>query len=86
MKVKLAFALLSLMLLGSPIYAQSLCLQCINAAKEELKKCLAAAISQEDKMSCAEKQEARAQACENGACEIERAQKGNKGEVLPEKK
>ena len=52
--------------------AQSLCLQCLKAAQEELKKCLEGAISQEDKKSCAEKQEARAKTCENGECKIER--------------
>ena len=52
--------------------AQSLCLKCLEAAKEELKKCLEGAISQEDKKSCAEKQEARAKTCENGECKIAR--------------
>ena len=86
MKVKLAFALFPLILLGTPIYAQSLCLQCLKAGQEELKKCLDGAISQEDKTSCAEKQEARAKTCEDGECKIERAQSGDKGEGLPEKK
>jgi hypothetical protein len=66
--------------------AQSLCLQCLNAAQEELKKCLEGAISQEDKKSCAEKQEARAKTCENGECKIARDQSGNKSEGLPERR
>ena len=66
--------------------AQNLCLQCINAAQEELKKCLEGAISQEDKKSCAEKQEARTNSCENGECKIARTQGGGKGEGLPEKR
>lgn len=66
--------------------AQSLCLQCLTAAQEELKKCLDAAISQEDKRSCAEKKEARMKTCENGECKIGREQSGNKIEGLPEKK
>lgn len=66
--------------------AQSLCLQCLKAAQEELKKCLEGAISQEDKKSCAEKQEARAKTCENGECKIARDQSGNKSEGLPEKR
>jgi hypothetical protein len=66
--------------------AQSLCLQCLKAAQEELKKCIEGAISQEDKKSCAEKQEARAKTCENGECKIARDQSGNKSEGLPERR
>jgi len=66
--------------------AQSLCTQCIQAAKEEVKKCLDGAISQEDKKSCLEKQETRTKTCSNGECKIGRAQGGSKGEVPFEKK
>jgi len=66
--------------------AQSLCTQCIQAAQEEVKKCLDSAISQEDKKSCLEKQETRTKTCSNGECKIERAQGGSKGEVPSEKK
>lgn len=87
MKVTLAVALLfPLILLGTPIYAQSLCAKCLNTAQVELKKCLEAAISQEDKISCAEKQEARAKTCEDGECKIERTQGGSKPEAPVEKK
>jgi hypothetical protein len=90
MKVTLVFALFPLILFGTPIYAQidqNLCLQCLNTPQEELKKLLDEAISQEDKTSCAEKQEARTKACEDGECKIERvAKSGNKSEDLPEKK
>jgi hypothetical protein len=44
------------------------------------------AISQEDKKSCAERQEAKAKVCEKGECEIERAKNTNKNDVLPQKK
>ena len=66
--------------------AQSLCTQCIQAAQEEVKKCLDAAISQEDKKSCLEKQETRSKTCEDGECKIERTQGGSKAEVPTEKK
>ncbi len=66
--------------------AQSLCLQCLTAAREELRKCLEGVISQEDKKSCAEKQEGRAKTCENGECKIARTPSGNKSEGLPERK
>lgn len=51
---------------------QSLCEKCIHAAQEEVKKCLDAAISQEDKQSCLEKQETRTKTCSDGVCKIER--------------
>lgn len=86
MKFKPVFALFPLALLGTPLYAeipQSLCEQCLTSAKQELKKCLDAAISQEDKTSCAEKKETRAKACDDGECKIERAaQSGNTSEGL----
>ena len=66
--------------------APSLCVQCLEAAQEELKKCLAAAISQEDKKSCLEKKDTRVKSCDTGECKIERAQSGRKGDVSPEKK
>ena len=64
----------------------SLCVQCLEAAQEESKKCLAAAISQEDKKSCLEKKDSRVTSCDTGECKIERAQSGRKGDISPEKK
>jgi len=76
-------------LLGTPVYAQidqSLCVQCLASTKEELKKCLDAAISQEDKKSCQGKQDTHAKTCEN-ECKIEMAaQSGNTSEAPPAKK
>lgn len=66
--------------------APSLCLQCLEAAQEESKKCLAAAISQEDKKSCLEKKDTRVKSCDTGECKIERAQSGRKDDISPEKK
>jgi hypothetical protein len=86
MKITLACALLAIMLLGTPLYAQGLCAKCIEASQAELKKCLDEAISQEDKKSCLEKQEKRAKACEDGECKIERTQEGSPVDVPPEKK
>jgi hypothetical protein len=90
MKFKLVFALFPLILLGTPLYAQidqRLCLQCLKAAQDELKKCLDEAISHESKTSCAERQQAKAKACEEGECKIERAARsGNKSEGLSVKK
>jgi hypothetical protein len=87
MKFTLVFALLPLIMIGTPIYAQiideSLCVQCLATAKKEGEKCLDGAISQEDKKSCLEKQETRVKTCDDGECKIERAaQSGNKRESL----
>lgn len=86
MKFILTFALFPILLLGAPVFAQSLCIDCLNATQEELKQCLTHAISQEDKKSCTEKQQAKSKSCEHGACEIERAKSQNKNNVLPQKK
>ena len=86
MHVTLAFALFSILLVGAPVFAQSPCVDCLKAAQEQLKQCLGNAISQEDKKSCAERQEAKVKVCEKGECEIERAKTTNKNDVLPQKK
>ena len=72
MKIKLVFALSPLFFLGSPVYAQSPCTECLTAAEGELKKCLANAISAGDKISCGESRQAQVKACVNGECKIER--------------
>jgi hypothetical protein len=76
LKFKLVFGLFSLLLLWTPTHAQiidqSLCTQCLTTAKGEFKKCLEAAISQEDKKSCQEKQETHAKTCKN-ECKIAKA-------------
>ena len=86
MNIGLTFALLSILLLGAPVYAQNPCADCLKAAQDQLARCLGEAISQEDKKSCAERQQAKAKVCENGACMIERATIKNNTDVLPQKK
>jgi len=86
MNVTLAFALFPILLFGAPVFAQNFCVDCLKAAQEQLKQCLDNAISQEDKNSCAERQQAKAKACESGECEIERTKTQNKNDVLPQKK
>lgn len=66
--------------------AQSLCMQCLKAAQDALKKCLDGAISQEDKKSCLERQETKTKTCANSECKIERTQGGSKSEVPSERK
>ncbi len=85
MNVILAFALFPLLLFDTPVYAQSLCSECLKATQEELKHCLDNAISEEDKNSCAEKQHAQMKVCENGECKIERDKRDTTNEILPQK-
>ena len=86
MNVLLAFALIPILLFGAPVFAQSLCVDCLKAAQEQLKQCLDNAISQEDKNSCAERQQAKAKVCVNAACVIERTTSQNNNDVLSQKK
>lgn len=80
-----------LMMSSSAGYADSLCRQCLDAAKQELKKCMEAAISVEDKASCHEKHDAKSKSCEEGECKLEQAaQPGPKdkpvSESIPDRK
>jgi hypothetical protein len=86
MNVILTLALFSIVLLGAPGYAQNPCTDCLKSAQEQLMQCLGHAISQEDKKSCAERQQAKAKVCENAACVIERANIQNNNDVFPQKK
>jgi hypothetical protein len=86
MNVTLAFALFPILLFGAPVFAQSLCVDCLKAAQEQLKQCLGNAISQEDKNSCAERQLVKGEVCENGECVIERTTSQNNNDVLSQKK
>lgn len=79
-------ALVPLLFLGSPVYAQNLCDDCLKAAQDQLKQCLESAISAEDKKSCAERQEAKAKTCGISECKIERDKSTNRDEVPPQKK
>jgi len=78
--IRLVFALFPLLFLGSPVYAQSPCSQCLKAAQEELKHCLDNAFSVDDKISCDESQQAQTKACVNGACKIERDERDKSNE------
>lgn len=86
MNITLGFVFFQILLLGTPVFAQNPCAECFEASQEQLKQCLGQAISQEDKKSCAERQQAKAKGCENAACVIERANIQNNKAVLPQKK
>ena len=86
MNVMLAFGLFSILLLGTPGYAQNPCADCLKAVQDQLAQCLGHAISQEDKKSCVERQQAKSKTCESGECVIERANIHNNTDVLTQKK
>ena len=86
MNITLAFALCSIMLLGTPGYAQNPCVDCLKAAQEQLSQCLSNAISQEDKKSCVERRQEKSKTCDSSECVIERAKIPNKNDVLSQKK
>ena len=58
---------------GAPLSAQHLCEDCLNEAKHLLTQCLEGAISEEDKKSCLERQQARSKGCVSSQCMTERA-------------
>ena len=74
MNVRIVVALfLFLGLVSAPLSAQHLCEDCLDEAKHLLKQCLEGAISEEDKKSCLERQQARSKGCESSQCMTERA-------------
>ncbi len=74
MNVRIVVILFLLLCLGSaPLSAQHLCEDCLDDAKHLLQQCLEGAISEEDKKSCSERQQARSKGCESTQCMTERA-------------
>ncbi len=80
MNARLVFALFPLVLLGSSVYAQSPCSECLTAAEEELKQCLDNAFSANDKGACDERWRTHVKACSNRECKIEREATENRNE------
>jgi hypothetical protein len=74
MNVRIVVGLfLFLGLVSAPLSAQHLCEDCLDEARHLLTQCLEGAISEEDKKSCVERQQARSKGCENSQCMTERA-------------
>lgn len=63
----------SVPLSAQPPCEDCLCEDCLDDARHLLKQCLEGAISQEDKKSCLERQQARSKGCESNQCMTERA-------------
>ena len=85
MHITIVFGLCTILLLGAPAYAQNPCVDCLKAVQEQLKQCLGEAMSHEDKNSCAERQQAKAEVRDNGECVIERTTSQNQTDVLSQK-
>jgi len=74
MNVRIVVVLVLFLCHGSaPLSAQHLCDDCLDEAQQLLKQCLESAISEEDKKSCSERQQARSKGCESSHCMTERA-------------
>ena len=86
MKIIFAFALVSSLYFVTHVDAESSCLECFKATQEELTRCLDNAISQEDKISCEDKQQDQAKICENGECKLERDERDKSIEIPQERK
>jgi len=56
----------------TPLFAETSCAECIEAAQEALRNCLADAISVDDKNDCEENREEGMKACEDKQCTAER--------------
>ena len=86
MDVRLAFSLLFLLMLASLASAKSPCSECFNAVQEELKACLANAISVDDKNTCEENRNQQMKACEERECRVERESKESPKKNLPQER
>ncbi|MET0515126.1 MAG: hypothetical protein ABW047_07350 [Nitrospiraceae bacterium] len=78
----IAFPLLVLLLASGTVYAQGHCLECYKAADEEVARCLADAISEEDKIACLDNQQDQSKVCDH-ECKAERELMDNPKEVSP---
>jgi hypothetical protein len=73
MNVRLASALLSLLLLGAPpLSAQSPCEECFDSAYAVMRQCLNNAIGPNERNACLADQEAQIKNCSSTDCKIER--------------
>lgn len=68
---------------SSPVFAESSCVECLKAAQEALRTCLANAISVDDKNSCNENREREMKACEDKECTAEREAKESQKDKPP---
>ncbi len=72
MNRRLLSALPVLLLLSTPVSAQSPCSDCFYAAEEEVRKCLDNAISAGDRNSCLDNRRVRLKACSDNQCQTVR--------------
>ncbi|MEP7153618.1 MAG: hypothetical protein ABI856_18100 [Nitrospira sp.] len=72
MNLRLVFALLPLLFLGAPLYAQIPCSDCVNQAEGEVKICLDSATGPSERNDCLDNRQARMTACSQNECKVER--------------
>ena len=72
MNRRLLCALSVLLLLSTPVHAQSPCSDCFYAAEEEARKCLDNAISAVDRNSCLDNRRVRLKSCSDNQCQAVR--------------
>ncbi len=72
MIARLMLASWALLLIVAPVYAQSPCSDCFNAAQMEARKCLDNAISAGDRNDCLETRQTMTKACSDNQCREDR--------------
>lgn len=72
MNVRLVFALCPLLFLGAPLYAQSPCSVCFNAAEGEAKKCLESVTGPSERNACLDNRHEQMKACTENECKVQR--------------
>ena len=81
MKVRFAFAVFPLLLIGPSVLAQSPCFDCFKAAEDAMKACLASAISVDDKTACEDRRDEQLRVCSDGECRVEREKREQKADA-----
>lgn len=72
MNIRHVFGLFPLLLLGTPLYAQIPCSDCVNQAEGEAKKCLESATGPSERNGCLDNRQAQMKACSEDDCKVER--------------
>ena len=86
MRHTLALFLVPLLFACPAVYAQSLCIECLQAVDQELKACIENAISVEDMNSCEDKRKEQLKICEDGECKVERENRETTIDVPPQRR
>ncbi len=83
MNVRLVFALFPLLSLGAPLYAQSPCSDCFDAAEGEARKCLDSVTGPSERNACLDTRQAQMKACSDNQCKVDREETATTTEQRP---